>query len=373
MNKVRYGLVGYGNMGSVHADSLFSNKIDNGELVAVCDTDKLKLKNAKEKFHDKVKYYENYEEIVKDNFVDAIIIATPHFSHPQIAILSFKHNKHVLIEKPAGVYTKQVKEMNEEALKHPELTFGIMFNQRTNPIYQKAKEIVSSGELGEIRRTNWLITNWYRPQAYYNSGGWRATWDGEGGGVLLNQSPHQLDLWQWICGMPEKVTAYCEFGKFRDVEVENDVTAFATYPNKATGIFITSTHEYPGTNRFEISGDKGQIIIENDQLIYNQLKVSERVFNQENKEPWSNPGYERIEFNANNRWGMQHNEIIRNFTNAIVHNTPLIAPGIEGINELTISNAMLLSTFINQTIELQSMDEALFLDELQKRMKMSKQ
>jgi len=367
MNKLRYGIVGYGNMGSVHAQSIIENKIENSELVAICDIDLERLQIAQERFGDKVNYYETYDEMIKDNLIDAIIIATPHYFHPNMAIKALENNKHALIEKPAGVYTLQVKEMNEVTLKHPNLTFGIMLNQRTNPLYKKAKEIVSSGELGEIRRSNWLITNWYRPQAYYNSGGWRATWAGEGGGVLLNQAPHQLDLWQWICGMPEKITAFCEFGKHRDVEIENDVTAYAVYPNGATGIFITSTHEYPGTNRFEISGDNGQIIIENDTLIFNKLKMKESEFNQANQKVWSNPGFDKFEFKTTNQWGGQHNEILQNFTDAILYKTPLIAQGIEGINGLTISNAMLLSTFTNQTIDLKNIDETLFYKELQKR------
>ncbi len=369
MNKIRFGVVGIGNMGSVHAKSLFENKITDASLEAVCDIDPKKLAMAFSKFGDAVKRYQHFEEMVKDTAIDAIIIATPHYFHPPMAILSLENNKHTLVEKPAGVYTKQVREMNEIALKHPELTFGIMFNQRTNPIYKKAKDIVSSGLIGEIRRTNWLITDWYRPQAYYNSGGWRATWKGEGGGVLLNQDPHQIDLWQWICGMPDKITAYCSFGKHRDIEVENDVTAFVTYPNQATGVFITSTFEYPGTNRFEISGDKGQIIIEHNELIFNRLNENESTFNQNNKEPWANPGHIKEVFSASNLWGNQHNEIMINFTKAILKKEPLIAAGIEGIKGLTIANAMLLSTFVNQTIDINSLDEDLYYQELQKRMK----
>ena len=149
------------------------------------------------------------------------------------------------IEKPAGVYTRQVKEMNEVAKKSGKV-FGIMYNQRTNPIYQKLRDLVKSGELGDIKRIIWIITDWYRSQSYYDSGGWRATWAGEGGGVLINQCPHNLDLWQWICGMPARIRAFCSYGKYHDIEFEDDVTAYMEYENGATGVFITTTGEAPG-------------------------------------------------------------------------------------------------------------------------------
>ncbi|MDF2699416.1 MAG: gfo/Idh/MocA family oxidoreductase [Haloplasmataceae bacterium] len=366
---VRFGIVGIGHMGGTHAENINQGKITDGKLVAVCDIDPKRLKWAEEKLNSSVKKYSDYDEMIKDEEIDAIIIATPHYFHPPMAIKALNNGFHTLIEKPAGVYTKQVREMNEVAKLHPELVFGLMLNQRTNPVYQKAREIVTSGILGEIKRTNWIITDWYRPQAYYNQGGWRATWEGEGGGVLANQDPHQLDLWQWICGMPKKMTAFCYFGRNRDIEVENDVTAVCEYENGATGVFVTSTHDYPGTNRFEISGDNGQLIIENGKLVFKKNKVSESAFNKSNKEPWSTPGFETIEYNIANAWGNQHNEILINFVSAILNGTELLAPGFEGIKGLTIANAMLLSTFVNQTIDLNHLDEELFYNELQKRIK----
>ena len=211
--------------------------------------------------------------------VDSIIVAVPHYDHPKYVIEAFRHGLHAISEKPAGVYTLQVREMMAEADKHPELKFGMMFNQRTNHVFRKMKEIIDSGELGAIRRVSWIITNWYRPQAYYDSGAWRATWSGEGGGVLLNQCPHNLDLWQWICGMPTKIDAKLHFGKWHDIEVEDDVTVYAEYANGATGTFVTSTGDAPGTNRFEITCDGGKLVCDNaTTLTLIKLEIPEPEF-----------------------------------------------------------------------------------------------
>lgn len=349
---VRYGIIGVGNMGRAHAISLLG-EIQGAELGAVCDTDPTRLEWAKEQLPESVKHYATPAELLAAQDVDAILIATPHYDHPTLAIEALNAGYHVLIEKPAGVYTKAVREMNEAAAAHPELKFGIMYNQRTNPLYQKLKELIQSGELGEIRRTNWIITDWYRTQSYYNSGGWRATWGGEGGGVLLNQDPHQLDLWQWTIGMmPTRVRAFCHFGKYRNIEVEDDVTAYVEYENGATGLFVTTTGEAPGTNRFEITGDNGKIVIENGTLTFWRLRVPEPEFNANFEEGFGAPECWKCEIPVESGGGEQHKGILRNFTRAILHDEPLLAPGEEGIRGLTLSNAMYLSTWTDNWVEL---------------------
>lgn len=372
MKEVKFGIVGIGHMGGTHAKSITAGNIKNARLVAVCDIDPLRLSWAEENLDPTVKKFSTYDELLMNVDVDAVIIATPHYFHPPMAIKALEHGKHVMVEKPAGVTTKSVKEMNAVANKHPELVYGLMFNQRTNPLYQKARELVQGGELGEIKRTNWVITDWYRPQAYYNQSDWRATWAGEGGGVLVNQAPHQLDLWQWICGMPKKMTSFCAFGRYRDIEVENDVTAVAEYENGATGVFVTSTHDFPGTNRFEIIGDGGQIVIEHGKMTFKKLKVKESEFNRTNTEVWAGPSFEVIEYSEQNAWGHQHNEILINFTDAILNGTPLIAPAQEGLKGVTIANAIHLSSFIGETVDLEPFDDELYNQELLKRREESK-
>lgn len=370
MSEVRYGIIGIGNMGSGHAGILTSGKIKGAVLTAVCDGFESKREWAKEHFAGKVAVFENASDMIDSGLVDAVIVATPHYDHPAEAIGALGKGVHVLIEKPAGVYAKQVREMNDAAAASGK-KFGIVYNQRMNPLYQKLRELIASGEIGDVRRINWIITNWYRTQAYYDSGTWRATWGGEGGGVLINQCPHQLDLWQWTTGMmPKRMRAFCQFGKNRDIEVENDVTAYAEYENGATAVFITSTSDAPGTNRLEVSGSRGKIVIEDDRMTLYRLREDEAAFNARNKEPFASPEVWKIELPAAGP-SPEHAGILQNFTDAVLHGTPLVAPGEEGIYGLTLSNAMHLSTWLDDWVDL-PLDEALHEAELNKRIATSK-
>lgn len=368
MNKVRVGIVGIGNMGSVHAKSIVDGKIEGLQLVGVCDTDPKKLDWAKENLPD-VACYSDFKELVDSKTIDAAIIATPHYFHSPMAIYAFENGLHVLSEKPAGVYTQQVRMMNEAA-KKAGTVFSMMYNQRTNPMFSLAQKMVTEGQLGELKRCVWIITNWYRTQAYYNSGTWRATWSGEGGGVLVNQCPHNLDIWQWVFGMPKKVMGFCGYGKYHDIEVEDDVTAYAEYENGATAVFITTTGEFPGTNRLEISGDKGKIIIEDGKFKFWELGVPEREFNRTCEKGFAAPPTTYTEIVPE---GVEtgHNGILQNFTNAILKGEKLIAPGEEGINGLTISNSIHLSNWTNDWVEL-PIDEELYLKMLKEKIATSK-
>ena len=368
--KIRLGIIGIGNMGTNHSIQVAAGKINGMELTGVADCNEGRRAWAKEKLPNQVKVFDEGMELIESGICDAILIATPHYQHPELAIQSFEKGLHVICEKPAGVYTKQVRQMNEEADKH-DLVFGMMFNQRMNPLYQKMHEMIHSGELGNIKRVNWIITDWYRTQYYYDSGNWRATWAGEGGGVLLNQCPHNLDLMQWICGMPNKIRAFCHNGKWHDIEVEDDVTAYLEYPNGSTGVFITSTADAPGTNRFEITLEMGKLVCENDELILYKLGQNEREFCRESKEGFAKPETTRIKIEKDGE-DLAHNGILQSFTNAVLHGEPLIAEGKEGINGLTLSNGMHLSSWLDKTIDL-PFDETLFLDELNKRVAGSKE
>lgn len=373
MNKVRFGIIGIGKMGSQHCMRFTHGLIKNGVLTAVCDIAPERKKWAEEKLAPKgVEFFDDYKALIDSGKVDAVLIATPHYFHPVMAIYALEKGLHTLIEKPAGVYTKAVREMNEVAAAKPELTFGIMYNQRTNKLYRFAKELVETGRLGSMKRINWIITNWYRPQAYYDQGGWRGTWAGEGGGVLINQCPHQLDLFQWLGGMPSSVRAHTEVGKNRNINVENDVTAFMEYENGATGVFITSTHDFPGTNRLEIDGDKGKLVIEGGKLTFTELEVSETEFNAVNRKFMPRIPSRKIK----KRIGLlgqakmflfeQHTGIINNFISNILFGTPLIAPGEEGIRGLTISNAIHLSGWTGEKVTL-PINEDKYIEELEKR------
>lgn len=370
MDKIRVGIIGVGNMGSSHAVNLYGDKVKGACLSAICDSSPERLDWAKDNFGDNVKLFDNTDDFFKSGLIDAVMVATPHYDHPSLAIESLSNGLHTLIEKPAGVYTKKVREMNKVA-QESGLTFGIMYNQRTNPLYQKIRELILDGEFGEIKRVNWIITSWYRSQSYYNSGGWRASWAGEGGGVLLNQCPHQLDLIQWICGLPKKVRSFMSFGKYHDIEVEDDVTTYMEYANGATGVFITSTADSPGTNRLEILGDKAKAVIENNQLQFWRLRVSEREFNETYTGGFGEPESWKCEVPIK---GVEtgHVGIMNNWINAIQTGSKLLAPGIEGIRGLTLSNAMHLSSWTNDWVDLDNIDEDLFYDMLQERIKNSR-
>ena len=369
IHPIRFGIIGMGNMGTSHAKSFLDGKIRGMRITAVADTVAEKLSWSKENL-PWAKTFASGDELIESGEVDALIICTPHYSHPELVMKALGKGIHVVSEKPAGVYTKQVREMNEFAQKQDK-TFAMMFNQRTNCVYRKIKEIVDSKIYGEIRRVNWIITDWYRTQAYYNSGGWRATWVGEGGGVLLNQSPHQLDLWQWICGMPTKVRAFCHEGKWHDVEIEDDVTIYAEYPNGATGVFVTSTGDYPGSNRLEITMDKAKLVCEKGEkitLIELEESLPENIANCENG--FASIAYKETEVETDGI-NDQHPGVLNAFADHILYGTPLVAQGTEGINGLMISNAAHLSSWTGETVAL-PVDEDKFYSLLMEKVASSK-
>lgn len=368
--KIRLGIIGIGNMGSAHAKNVAAGKCPDFVLTAVADIKPDRLAWAAAELSASVKRYDSAEALLERGEVDACMICVPHYDHPKYAIACMQRGIHVMVEKPAGVYTKQVREMNEEAKRHPDVVFGMMFNQRTNCIYRKVRELVQSGAYGGIRRTNWIITNWYRPQAYYDSGDWRATWAGEGGGVLLNQCPHQLDLWQWICGMPVSVEAKLSYGLWHDIEVEDDVTAYVKYANGATGVFVTTTGDAHGTNRLEIQLDRARIVVENGKISLLVYEMTEQAFSKTNTEPFATVAASKVEVETDGE-NPQHVGVINAWGGAILRGEPLVADGSEGINGLTLSNAMHLSSWLGCEVKL-PLDEELFYSELMKRVAGSK-
>lgn len=369
MNEVRIGIIGIGGMGSNHAKMILSGQVPRLRLTAVADVSQSRLDWAKENLPEDIALFSDGRALIDSGKCDAVLIATPHYFHPEYVVYALEHGVHALSEKPAGVYTKQVRAMNEAAEKSDKV-FAIMFNQRTNCVYRKLHEMIESGELGQLKRVNWIITDWYRTQAYYDAAGWKATWDGEGGGVLLNQCPHQLDLLQWLCGLPVKVRAFCHEAKWHDIEVEDDVTAYMEFGNGATGVFVTTTGDAPGTNRLELTFEKAKIVCEYDRLTYDRLTVNERDFCRTEKNGFAKPQTERITVETDGR-NEQHAGVLKAFTARILDGTPLIADGTEGIRALMLSNAMFLSSWLDRTVTL-PIDEDLFLAELNKRRSTSK-
>ncbi len=347
MNKVRIGIVGLGNMGYAHAQNILAGKINRLELGAAADVNPDKLARVPQ-----VKGFKSAADMMASGLIDALLIATPHYDHTTIGIAALKAGLHVLVEKPISVHRADCERLiAAHRGREGRQVFAAMFNQRTDLFYQKIRALIQAGELGEIRRVNWTITNWFRTHAYYASGGWRATWEGEGGGVLLNQCPHNLDLFQWMFGMPVVLSAECGFGRYHDIEVEDDVTATMRFANGATGVFITSTGEAPGTNRLEVVGERGKLVYEQDRIVFTRNEVPMGEFSRTTKHSFATPATWDVSIPAAGHGG-QHNEILLNFTDAILDGTPLIAPAPEGIHSVELANAMLLSAWTGKPVSL---------------------
>ncbi len=345
MKQVRVGIIGIGGMGSSHARQFLNGAIKRGELAAVCDIDPERLKA----FPD-LPGFDSADALIKSGSVDAVLIATPHYGHTTEGIKALKAGLHVLVEKPISVHKADAERLIAAHTSRKQV-FAAMFNQRTDPHFQKVKQLIESGELGKLVRINWIITSWFRTQSYYDSGGWRATWGGEGGGVLLNQCPHQLDLMQWLFGMPARVRATCHIGKFHTIEVEDEVTAYLEYANGATGVFITSTGEAPGTNRLEIAGTQGKVVVEHGAITFTRNEVPADKFCAETKASFAQPSVWNIDIPCRGHGG-QHNEILQNFVDAILDKKPLIAEARDGIRSVELANAMLLSSFTGKTVDI---------------------
>ncbi len=365
MEQVRYGIIGLGNQGLHYIRKIFdAGKANNAVITALCDSNEAKIENMKTvTTNEEAVYFTDYREMLDSGLCDAVIVAVPHYSHPEMVMECLARGINVICEKPAGVYTKQVREMNEAAKKSKAL-FGMMFNQRTNCLYRKMKEIIAEGGIGELQRVTWIITDWFRSQHYYDSGSWRATWAGEGGGVLINQCPHQIDLVQWVVGeMPVSVNGFCQYGKWHDIEVEDEVTAYFRYKNGATGVFITTTGEAPGTNRFEVSGTKGKLICEGGKLTWVKNEIDSMVWSKTTTEGFKKPPKESVEVETDGK-NPQHAGIINNFTAAILGTEPLFVDGQEGIAGVELMNAIELSGWNDgETITL-PVDEERYLREL---------
>ncbi|HET7725285.1 MAG TPA: Gfo/Idh/MocA family oxidoreductase [Propionibacteriaceae bacterium] len=377
MDTVRLGIIGFGQQGGYYSRILSSSMVPGMSLGAIADSDAKRRQTASEQYPD-VPVYDDVDALLASDEVDAVVTTVPHYLHPQLAIKALTAGKHTLVDKPAGVYSKQVRLMNEFAATKPELTFAIMFNQRTNPLYVELKQLLDSGELGALRHWNWIITTWWRPQGYYQQSAWRATWGGEGGGVLVNQAPHQIDLSQWLCGMPKKVFAKLGFGFRRDIAVEDEVVAVFDLGDGATGTFTTSVHDVKGTDRLEILLDKGKVVVDGSaqvtitRLSEDEKAASDRTTPESTRRLFAGENILGEDFittetrSYESVWGQQHASVLENFAANILHGTPLIAPGSDGINGVRIANAMHLSAFLGREVDI-DFDEDEYLRELNAR------
>ncbi len=352
MKHVRLGIIGLGVMGQVHARNILEGKVPRLRLAAVADSDPARL--AK---YAPLPGFTSARELIASGLVDAVLIATPHYHHTDTGIAALSAGLHLLVEKPISVQRADCERLMA-AHTDRRLVFAAMFNQRSDPLYRKLRDLVHGGGLGKIHRVQWTVTDWFRPQVYYSLSAWRATWAGEGGGVLLNQCPHNLDLFSWIFGQPQRVRGFCGFGRYHDIEVEDDVTAFFELADGATATFIASTGEAPGTNRLEVVAENGRVVAEDRTLRFTQNRVPTAKFSRTTKAPFSLPPTRERVF-AFKDTGLQHVAVLRNFADAILRDAPLIAPAAEGIRSVELANGILLSSWTNKPVQL-PLDSALY-------------
>jgi predicted dehydrogenase len=352
MDTVRIALIGAGNMGNQHLRDLSS--MEGVVLTGVCDIDAARREAAARKYG--VPAYSESKALLDAGIADGLIIATPHYAHPIIAEEAFRRGVSVLSEKPIAVTVRDARSMiaayEEAKIKFPKLVFTAMFHQRTQGNWMTAKAMIDAGELGRIVRTTWIITDWFRTQAYYDSGGWRATWSGEGGGVLMNQCPHNLDLFQWFVGMPRRITAFAGIGKYHDIEVEDEVSAYMDFDNGMVGHFITSTAEMPGTNRLEFVGEHGRLVCEKGRLFWAKNSKSMLTHLKEAATPWEALDYEEKEIPVEGPMTGNHRIVLEDFAAAIREGKPPRIDAREGINMVTLNNAFMLSALERRTVEL---------------------
>jgi predicted dehydrogenase len=353
MTSVRLGLIGLGNIGQHHAAYLLASKVNRAELVAVSDALASKLDNYKS-----LKTYPSAEDLIRSGDVDAVIIATPHFQHTSLGIAALSRGLHVMVEKPISAHKADAERLIAAHRARPECVFAGMFQLRAEPRYLKIQRLIQSGEFGQIIRLSWIMTDWFRTEAYYASGGWRATWKGEGGGVLLNQCLHNLDVLQWLLGMPTRVRGFCQLGRFHNIEVEDNVTAYLEFPGGATGTFVSSTGEAPGTNRLEIVGTRGRVVLENNRLLFTRNDTDALEFSKTAKLGFAKPEVWNVDIPFENA-ANGHAILMQNFVNAILDKEPLIAPGAEGIHSVELANVILFSSLLGRDIDL-PMDSATY-------------
>ncbi len=348
MNKVRLGIIGLGNIGKHHCGYLLDKKIARAELTAACSPVPAEL----DLYRGRIPHlFSDGEQLIKSGQCDAVIVATPHYQHTTLGIATLEAGLHVMIEKPVSAHKADAERLIACAQKHPKQIFAGMFQMRVEPRYARIQKLIQSGELGAVVRVNWIITDWFRTEAYYASGGWRATWKGEGGGVLLNQCLHQLDMLQWLCGMPSRVRGFCQLGRFHDIEVEDNVTCYLEWANGATGVFISSTGEAPGTNRFEIVGTRGKLVLENNKLTFTRNDADMVEFSKASKSGFAKPEVWNVEIpfaDAPN----PHGTLMQNFVDAILDGAPLIAPGDHGMGSVELANVLLYSSLIDSPVKL---------------------
>lgn len=351
---VRIGIAGIGNIAEDYISLFSEGKIFEGKITALASRNQDRVKEIIDTFNlGDIRTFFTLEEMLKEDVVDAVIITTPHAFHPAMAELALQSEKHVLVDKPLGIKAKELTELLKLSEEKSHLISAVMLNRRSSDVYKMVKEIVKSSELGELRRALWQITNLYRTYAYYSNSAWRGSYKTEGGGVLMNQAVHQLDLLLWIIGMPEKVHAFMKEGFHRPMTTENDVILNLFYKNGANATFMASTHESPGTNRLELSFDKGQIIVEEDRFLkITRLTQTEEDFAKKENRSFTHVPceVERLEVTPSSN-KVEQARTINNFIGSILGKEKILASFSEGLKSVQVINSAYLSSWSEKIVD----------------------
>ena len=359
---VRLGVVGPGNIGRKHIDNVVAGHVPECAITALCSRHPPDAAIAPGAQH-----FSSLEALLDSGRCDAVIVATPTCNHLQAGAAVLRSGLHLMMEKPLGLSIAEGEALL--AQQGPAQVFALMLNQRTDPLFTAMRDCIDSGQLGELTRTQWTMTHWFRPEVYFKVSDWRATWKGEGGGLLLNQCIHNLDVYQWLCGMPASLHAFCRFGRYHDIEVEDEVSAFFSYASGASGVFVGSTGESPGVNRFDVIGDSGSLCFDGERLLLTQNAQSTQQYSRTTRDMFGQPPSHTRDITPE-RAVNQHAIVLDNFVQAIRNDEPLIAPAREGLNSLALANAMLLSSWENTAVDL-PLDAARYQQALEQRMAVS--
>lgn len=364
---LRLGIVGIGKIATDYIGLIAEKNVQGVEITALCSRNAAHVREIAERFHLKSTVFSDYAAMLHSGQIEAVLICTPHGQHPAMARQAVEANIHVLVEKPVGIFADDVEEVVRMLKERPDVMCGVMYNRRASKAYRYIRDLVQSGSLGELIRASWIITNLYRTNAYYTSSPWRGSWQNEGGGLLMTQASHQLDLMQWICGMPVSVTAHCATVG-RPIQVENDAALFFSYPNGASGQFIASAHECPGINRLEICGTKGTVSITDDRFVKVwSLLEDERSFSEHCCDPFEKvpSTMQNLTFEDTDNKAQQA-ATIQNFVNAVYGGEKICCSLEDGLKSLEIIHGAYLSNWLNRAIKLPA-DELYFRDNLMRK------
>lgn len=365
---IRIGIAGIGFIAEEYIKLFTQGQIQGAEIRALSSRNYSHMEEIRAKYRLDAALFTDYDAMLSSGKIDMVMICTPHYFHPGMAVKAIEQGIHTMIEKPVGVYPEELDELAKCVKSHPETLSGVLYCRRTNPVFAKIKQLLADGTLGKLKRVTWIVTDMYRTQAYFDIAGWRGTYSGEGGGLLMNQVSHHIDLLVWLCGLPEAMQANCYTARERNIEVENEVSITMEYPGNAVGQFIASTRECPGSNRLELSGSRGQIILDNEKdLTLRILETDETQFNATTNIPFAFIPYKEEVFH----FDMMYNpvlqaKIVNNFIASLTDGTPVTCPVEEAVRSQQFIQGAYLSSWQDKKLTL-PVDGSAFTAELKKR------